>query len=435
MEEFNSFAYWRLPMVSLRSDELERAGLGQEGPPSSMDPLRLQEHCESLGLWRQEAAVSVVVMTESQDTRWYVAYIAGLALRVDSVARDIGRVFLQQKVDCTSLRMDLVMRSEEAARRLLVFLAKVEMAPAVTMSWLALTPEQLGYHLPASLGEAELLFLQRDSDWTNVFGTRLKTHVTSREGHVVVDFTSVIDLNLFLFFHGSQSEERKREKSLGSLKQLLIPRESFSAGSMTLQVQVRKEKPVMKLRSDWKKDYGYNIVGSFKSKVILKFKSPEDLVRFMFSRVANNMLEVKISGLSYNEIKSEKDAVVALHMVEYMQDRLVSVAVKLRKDIDNRLELEKSVKFLNSEIAEIQNDIETLIFTIPEYVSPNTNDKSTPAVKNIEEEDEKDIHVNIFANSEEISEEKVLGVSGLRLGPSPSLGKMVECEDESDREQ
>ena len=260
MDEFNNFAFWLLPIVSLQSDELERAGLGQEEAPSSMDPLRLQEHCKSLGLWRQEAAVSVVVTTESQDTSWYGGYIAGLALRVDSVARDIGLVFLQQKVDCSSLRMDLVMRSEEAARRLLVFLAKVEVGPSVSISWLALTPEQLGYHLQPSLGEAELLFLQRDSDWSNVFGTRLKTRVTLREGHVVVDFNSVIDLNLFLFFHGSQSKERKGEKSLGSLKQLLIPRESFSAGSMTLQVQVRKEKPVMKLRSDWKKDYGFNIV-------------------------------------------------------------------------------------------------------------------------------------------------------------------------------
>ena len=102
------------------------------------------------------------------------------------------------------------------------------MDKTVSFSWLRLTPEDLGYQLEPRLSEAELIYIQRVSDWPNVCGTNLKVEIFEEEGTMKVDFGSVSEINHFLYFHGSKKQIRMQERSLGSLKKLLIPNKSIS---------------------------------------------------------------------------------------------------------------------------------------------------------------------------------------------------------------
>ena len=61
------------------------------------------------------------------------------------------------------------------------------------------------------------------------------------------------------------------------------------------------------------------------------------------------MVEVRaMLMVSGSTTRSKKEAVIAMQMVEYLKDRLISVDFQLKKVIDSRLEMKMNVKTLKT---------------------------------------------------------------------------------------
>jgi hypothetical protein len=187
-DTFDTFSYWRDPVGAVELFEAEMILLQQNktcdekiegevlddygpipedpeqyGGYAGWPPGALEAECQALGLWRLRVALSVAVSPAARPGP-HGPDPEELARRLVTAALVWRPLFLQQAAgQAGRLRLDLVLPGEEQADRLAAELAGLQVPKGAALSWLQLTPEQLGYHLPPVLTEADLLLIQRDS--------------------------------------------------------------------------------------------------------------------------------------------------------------------------------------------------------------------------------------------------------------------------------
>ena len=165
----------------------------------------------------------------------------------------------------------------------------------MALFWLVLNPEELGYQNTPILTEADLIKIQKNSDWENIFSTKLGVKFEKEEGKICVIFNSVKDVNLFLFFHGSKSVTRTEEKSLGSLKKMVIPEKSIFKSRLLILKALLANSNIGVYRKaslnfnfvvyPFSEDKSRNAVDPSKM-VLIVFNDEYSLVQFLFSPTA-----------------------------------------------------------------------------------------------------------------------------------------------------
>ena len=242
------------------------------------------------------------------------------------------------------------------------------------MSWLPLTPEDLGYHLAPALTESDLLYIQNYSDWPNVFWTKLEVKVVMNLKEISVKFSSVADLNLFLFFHGSKEHLRLKEKSLGSLRKLKIPQITFyGSRSMSLwmpEVDFRWHRKILeKFACDFDFKVKLHTLKNNKKVRLFVFEEAFDLVRFLFSPESRDLEELKISAHKVSpEVKEdltnkeEKEvSVMAKIMIEYIHFKLSRLDGEVKETQQVKAEVEAETKHIEKETEEVKIELEKLL--------------------------------------------------------------------------
>ena len=228
--------------------------------------------------------------------------------------------------------------------------AGLEARARVGVSWLQTTPEGLGHHLPPTLTETHLLHLLGAAR-LGPLATRLRPRVT-KEAHVIVKFASVIDLNLFLFFHGSQEPARVAERSWGSLSLLELPRRTFR--HLGMEVEVRGGATTGHRRFGFKAREEEGVT-------VLTFKRTLGLVSFLFSPSACNMEVVAVRGVKHRQMQDKQlqeelkvaenteKGRLAAKMVEHMRRTIGQVREEVEQVRRHRREVEREAASLEAE--------------------------------------------------------------------------------------